>query len=391
MPLPDLDPRELDAILAWLRAPRITAANLAAASAQAGSAEAALAAGPRLWRAAGIDPGNDRFLAAPDRAAIAADRSWLADPQHHLLLAGTPAWPPQLDDLADVPAGLWVAGQPDALWLPQVAVVGARAATHAGREIAAEFAERLATVGLVVTSGLADGIDTAAHQATIAVGGVTIAVCGTGLDSVYPPRNADLATRIAARGAVVSEFALGRPPLPEHFPRRNRIIAALALGTVVIEAGLRSGSLITARLAAECGREVMAVPGSIRNPRAQGCHRLIRQGAALVETPDEVIELLAPSLARLRAAVDLQAPPFAATDSPTSDCSDPACAIVLDALGDDPAGIDLIVARTGLTAAAVSSMLQSLELDELVARLPGGLHVRNRRPSPRNAVSRGRG
>jgi DNA processing protein len=391
MTLPALDDRELDATLAWLRAPRITAATLAAATAMAGSAHAALAAGASLWRAAGIDPGNDRFLAAPDRDAIASDRIWLADPRHHLVLAGTSGWPPQLDDLTDPPAGLWVVGQADALWLPQVAVVGARAASHAGREIAAEFAERLATVGLVVTSGLADGIDTAAHQATIAVGGVTIAVCGTGLDTVYPPRNAELATRIGARGAVVSEFALGRPPLPEHFPRRNRIIAALALGTVVIEAGLRSGSLITARLAAECGREVMAVPGSIRNPRAQGCHRLIRQGAALVESPDEVIELLAPALARLRATLDLQATPAEAPVDPTAGCSDPAAATLLDALGDDAAGIDLLVARTGLTAAAVSSMLQALELDGLVARLPGGLHVRNRRPSPRNAVSRGRG
>lgn len=391
MTLPDLDDRELDATFAWLRAPRITATQLATATAQAGSAQAALAAGPPLWRAVGIDPGNDRFLTAPDRDAIATDRTWLADPSHHLLLAGTPGWPPQLDDLADPPAGLWVVGQADALWLPQVAVVGARAASHAGREIAAEFAERLASVGLVVTSGLADGIDTAAHQATIAVGGITIAVCGTGLDTVYPPRNADLAARIAARGALVSEFALGRPPLPEHFPRRNRIIAALALGTLVVEAGLRSGSLITARLAAECGREVMAVPGSIRNPRAQGCHRLIRQGAALVETPDEVVELLAPALARLRATLDLDAPPVEAPGVQTADCSDPQGAALLDALGDDAAGIDLLVARTGLTAAAVSSMLQALELDGLVARLPGGLHVRNRRPPSRNAVSRGRG
>ncbi len=391
MPLPDLDPRELDATLVWLRAPRVTAAHLAAAIARSGSAQAALAAGPPLWRTVGIDAGNNRFLSEPDRAAIQADRSWLAEPHHHLLLPGTPAWPPQLNDLADVPAGLWVAGQCDALWLPQVAVVGARAATHAGREIAAEFAERLAHVGLVITSGLAEGIDTAAHQAAIAAGGITVAVCGTGLDGVYPARNTELAKRITARGALVSEFPLGRPPLPEHFPRRNRIIAALTLGTVVIEAGLRSGALITARHAAECGREVMAVPGSIRNPRAQGCHRLIRQGAALVETPDEVIELLAPSLKRLRAEVEAQAMPVNASVDPTVECSDPASVGLLDALGDDAASIDLLVARTGLTAAAVSSMLQTLELDGLIARLPGGLHVRKRRPSPQNAVSCGRG
>lgn len=388
MPLPALPDDELEALLVWLRAPRLTATQLRAAVAAAGSLRAALAAGPGLWRRAGIDACNHRFLAHPDRAALAADRAWLRAPRHHLLLADSPQWPPQLAELEDAPAALFVVGQPDAAWLPQVAIVGARAATHAGRELAAEFAEALARAGLVVTSGIAAGIDTAAHAATLEAGGITLAVCGTGLDRTYPARNAGLAERIAGRGALLSEFALGRPPLPEHFPRRNRIIAALALGTVVVEAGLRSGSLITARRAGELGREVMAVPGPVRSPRSRGCHQLIRDGAALVEGPGDVLALLAPALARLRVAIDAQAGPPSVQ---TAHCDDPAQRALLDALGEEAVDIDRLALRTGLTAAALSSMLQALELEGLVARMPGGLLVRNRRPTPRNAVSRGRG
>ena len=304
----------------------------------------------------------------------------LHDPDYPALLRRTPG-PPRL---------LHVAGDPALLWHPGVAIVGSRGPTAGGRETAHEFARVLAASGLSVISGLAAGIDTAAHEGALAAGGRTIAVVATGVDIPYPSRNAALRTRIAAEGAIVSEHPPGTPARPGQFPRRNRIIAGLALGTLVVEAAHRSGALITARLAADAGREVFAIPGSIHNPRARGCHRLIRQGAALVETPQEVIEALAPvaeGLAeslRVRLASGMQPEgraPFATTQNALEErrgralpalasphsvsdvTDDPDYKKLWRALGHDPTGMDALVSRTGLTAATLSSMLLLMELD----------------------------
>jgi len=251
-----------------------------------------------------------------------------------------------------------------------VAVVGSRGATPGGRDNARDFARAFAASGLVVASGMAAGIDTAAHLATLDAKGRTVAVLGTGPDVPYPRANTDLHARIAATGAIVSEYLPGTEPVPFHFPSRNRILAGLSVATVVIEAAERSGALITARLAAEAGREVYAVPGSIHNPLARGCHRLIRDGAALVGSPQDVIEALAPQIAAL--AQDLRrqlgAPihpaQAAEADAPRGpEGRDPDYQNLWNALGHDPSAMDQLVQRTGLTAAAVSSMLLLMELD----------------------------
>jgi DNA processing protein len=252
--------------------------------------------------------------------------------------------------------------------------VGSRNASPAGLATARDFAATLARAGLCIVSGLATGIDSAAHAAALDAGGRTVAVCATGLDIVYPASNAALARRIRAQGALVSEFALGVEARAHHFPRRNRIIAALSLGTLVVEAGLRSGSLITARLATENGRDVFAIPGSIHHPLARGCHRLIRDGAKLVESAAEVLEELAPMLGALRFELD---PAVAASsrepeDSASARLGEPDYARLLAALGHDSLGVDELVARTALAASAVASMLSILELEEVVSSCPGG-------------------
>jgi DNA processing protein len=259
-----------------------------------------------------------------------------------------------------------------------VAVVGSRSPTPAGRENARDFARALAASGLAVVSGLAAGVDSAAHHAALEAGGLTVAVLGTGVDVPYPRSNAALHARIAEAGAVVSEYLPGTEPAQFHFPARNRIIAGLALGTLVIEAAERSGALITARLATESAREVFAVPGSIHNPLARGCHRLIRDGAGLVESASEVIAALAPQAAllagdlRSRLQAPIQEARQAADEAaPGSGRDDPDYQNLWNALGHDPSAMDQLVERTGLTAAAVSSMLLLMELDGRVVSQHG--------------------
>jgi DNA processing protein len=238
-----------------------------------------------------------------------------------------------------------------------------------GLDHARQFAHALAQAGLVVTSGLALGIDGAAHRGALDAQGATIAVCGTGLDRVYPARHRALAHEIAEHGALVSEFLLGTPPEAEHFPIRNRLISGLALGTLVVEAALKSGSLITARLANEQGREVFAIPGSIHSPQARGCHALIRQGAKLVETAQDIVEELG-ALASF--ALTQTSPAEDATVKDMMGELPKAAHRTLDSLGFDPATFDELVERSGLTASDVSSMLVVLELKGLVASIPGG-------------------
>jgi DNA protecting protein DprA len=274
------------------------------------------------------------------------------------------------------PLALFVDGEPALAWHPAVAVVGSRSPSPGGRDHARDFAAQLAASGLSVASGLASGVDAAAHQAALArADGITVAVIGTGPDLAYPRHHAGLQARIAERGAVLSEYLPGTGPRSGHFPARNRILAGLALGTVVIEAAERSGALITARLAAEAGREVFALPGSIHNPMARGCHRLIRDGVQLVESPEEIVQTLAPVAA---ARLGLADPPCRPHPLPGAG---PRAGLrptgrtdyqrLWNALGYDPTGMDSLIERTGLTAATLSSMLLVMELEGRVLATHG--------------------
>jgi DNA processing protein len=372
---------ETDELRAWLvalRTPGLGPGGLREALAAAdGRINAALA---RLRRqVATLGEGAAAWLDAPDEARLAADLAWLAEPGHRLLRCTEADFPPLLEVIPQPPAALFVAGDAGLLLHPQVAIVGARGASPAGLKHARGFARTLALAGYTVTSGMADGIDGAAHEAALEAGAATIAVVGTGPDRVYPRKHHALAQRIAAQGALVSEFPPGTAARADHFPRRNRIISGLALGTVVVEAGLQSGSLITARLAAEQGREVFALPGSIANPLARGCHRLIRDGARLVEEPAEVAEALAPAARALGVELaERLARPGAAVQAREDGGwrDDPDYRRLLDALGHDPATLDELVRRSGLATAALSSMLLMLELEGGVAGLPGNRYQR---------------
>ncbi len=323
-----------------------------------------------------LTPRQLRELAAPDWSAVATDVAWLEGPNRSLLTWGCESYPGPLKEIPDPPLVLFVEGDASTLQRHQVAMVGSRHATPAGREIAAELAADLVGAGWSVTSGLARGIDAAAHRGALAAGGPTVAVAAHGLDIVYPREHRTLAHEIAACGALVSEFALGVAPRPAHFPRRNRLISGMSAGVVVVEAAHRSGSLITARLAGEQGREVFAVPGATRNPVARGCHRLLRDGAKLVESVEDVLEELRhygverPAPGRSGE----QASPKGA-HSPSSLASDPDARKLLASLDFDATSFDTVVDRTGLTPAAVSSMLLALELQGHVRSAPGGMYA----------------
>jgi len=342
----------------------------------AGSARAACEAGASAWREAGLERAQCQALATPFSPDDALLR-WLdGGPERHVLGWNDADYPSLLREIHEPPLALFVAGDPARLWHPALAVVGSRVPSAGGRENARAFAAHLVRSGLAITSGLAAGIDGAAHRAALDAGGLTVAVLGTGIDEPYPRQHVPLYHEIASVGAVVSEYPPGTPVRRGQFPARNRIIAGLSLGTLVVEAASRSGALITARLASEAGREVFAIPGSIHNPMARGCHRLIRQGAALVEEPAEVTDVLAPLAARLGQALRQRlsgdhATPIA--DSPTSAriAPDPQLKRLWRALGHDPVGLDQLVERTGLTAPALSSMLLMMELDGRVMAVHG--------------------
>jgi DNA processing protein len=317
-------------------------------------------------------------LRQPEAARLQADLAWLANPGCRLLGWQHPDYPALLRRVAAPPAVLFVAGDTDLLWHPQVAMVGSRRPSAGGRERSRQFARAFAGAGWAVTSGLAEGIDTAAHEGALSAGR-TVAVVGTGLDIAYPAANAGLMARIAAAGAVVSEHPPGTPALPNHFPSRNRIIAGLSLGTLVVEAAQRSGALISARLAAEAGREVFALPGSVDNPMARGCHRLIREGAALVESPREVVEALGAVAGDLAEALRGRLSEDPGSPVGQSSGGQPGMAEhhnrLWSALGHDPTGMDVLAERTGLTVADLSSMLLLMELDGRVVA-DNGRYVR---------------
>ena len=295
------------------------------------------------------------YFRNPDWSAIEPDLAWLAtSPRNHIITLHDASYPLLLKEIADPPLVLFVHGDPAVLNRPQIAMVGSRNPTPQGLDNSHAFAQSFAQTGLTITSGLALGIDAACHEGALAGHGHTIGVMGTGLDRVYPKRHHALAHEIAVQGALISEFPPGTPPLKENFPRRNRIISGLSLGTLVVEASVNSGSLITARCAADQGREVFAIPGSIHNPLARGCHALIRQGAKLVESANDVLEELHASLPLLPHTEGL--PGVAAVSL------SPEQQTVLEKLGFEPTSIDRIVERTALTADVVSSILLLLEL-----------------------------
>jgi DNA processing protein len=350
------------------RTPALNAGHLQGLLDAAGG-ELQRALGARVTQGVELPPATQQFLASPDEQAIDADLAWLAAGGARIVLCCDPEYPPLLRQMAGAPAALYVQGSVAALSSPQLAMVGSRSPTPSGRATAREFASWFARAGLTVTSGLAVGIDAASHEGALAGGGETIAVYATGLDRVYPAEHAALAQRIRAQGALVSEFPPRTPPLRGHFPRRNRIIAGLSLGTLVVEAARHSGSLITARHAVEAGREVFAIPGSIHSPLARGCHQLIKTGAKLVEEAADVLSELHFSVRK--EAVTVQQP-----ESRNPRALDKEYEMLLDALGFEPATIDVLVARTHLPGESVASMLLILELEGRVAALPGGRYGR---------------
>jgi len=354
-------------LAAWLRlerthgiGPRAAAALLAAF----GSPDAIFEADfPALSRH--VSPAQARALlqpVSPDTARLVeATGRWLDQPGRRLLALGQPGYPALLANIHDPPMLLYINGRMELLNTPALAIVGSRNASAQGKANAQAFAEALSLAGVAIVSGLALGVDAAAHEGALRGPGSTVAVVGTGPDLVYPAANRALAARIAQDGCIVSEYPVGMPPLPSNFPKRNRIISGLAAGVLVVEAAAQSGSLITARQAAEQGREVFAIPGSIHAALSKGCHELIREGAKLVDTAQDVLEAM-----QLSPLVRAHAPPVAPSGKGSDDP-------LLAALGHDPVEPDTLLARVGGTPGELSTRLLLLELDGLLERLPGGL------------------
>jgi len=294
-------------------------------------------------------------------------KKWLEDSAHQIIERGADDYPELFEQIQDPPSLLYVNGDPDVLHLPAIAIVGSRNPTQGGARNAFEFARYLGSIGFCIVSGLAEGIDTAAHRGALDAGAKTVAFLGHGVDRVYPASNRDLAHEIAGNGALVSEFPLGTHPHRSLFPQRNRLISGLSLGTLVVEAARRSGSLITARLAGEQGREIFALPGSIHNPLARGCHELIRQGAKLVETADDIVAELAPLATHVQ-----QNTLESTTKTRPATIADAQYLLLKKCLGHDPISVDELAENSGLTIEEVSSMLLILELEGEVESLSGG-------------------
>ena len=299
------------------------------------------------------------------------DLAWLEAPNHHIIDVESADFPELLQQIPGPPALLYVVGNLDALHLPALAVVGSRNPTRGGIQNAYEFSSHLARSGFCIVSGLAHGIDTAAHDGALDAGATTVAFLGHGIDRVYPAENRELAHRIAEEGALCSEYPLGSPPRRRHFPQRNRLISGLSLGTLVVEAARRSGSLISARLAAEQGREIFAIPGSIHNPLSRGCHQLIKQGAKLVDSAEDIVSELGPLVGHLMQNAEIATP-----DAPLAAPFDNDYETLLATLSYDPASADQLAEHSGLTIDQVSSMLLILELEGKIQVQAGGRYSR---------------
>lgn len=371
----------------WLtivNAPSIGGASLIGLIESMGGVAAVVAASLRDLTRHGVPNATAAAITNPDQAAIEAGEQWLSMPGHHLLCWDSEDYPALLRRIDGPPAALFVDGDPTCLWQPQIAVIGSRNPTAGGLDHARDFATTLARQGMTITSGLASGIDSEAHTAALDAGAMTIAVNGTGLDIVYPASSRELAERIRAQGAMISELPLGSPPRRQHFPSRNRIISGLSLAVLVVEAGLNSGSLITARKAAEQGRDVFALPGSLHNPMAKGCHRLIREGARLVETTADILQELGPVAAELqmeiRQRLAQSEQPVKAVKRPADDVhrllEDSDYSAIWQVLGFDPKPVDTIIEQSGLSAREVSSMLLMMELKGMVKKQDNGRFFR---------------
>ncbi len=352
--------------LAWLRSD-----ELHGLVEHFGTTDDACTASAAALESAGLAGDKAHRIAEPDRAAVDAILDWVERSDQTLLMMGDADYPSLLAGIKDPPLCVYVKGDVKTLALPSLAIVGSRNPTQGGMRTAHDFAHHLAGIGFTVTSGLAEGIDAMAHEGALDASGKTVAVMGTGIDRVYPARHHELAHRISASGALITEYPPGTAPRRQHFPERNRIITGLALGTLVVEAARQSGSLISARLAAEQGREVFAIPGSIHNALARGCHRLIREGAKLVETADDILNELAPLASHLlnehHAGTEFEKEADPGTDEHQN---------LLNAMGYDPVTVDELLPRSGLTIAELSSMLLILELEGRIEKLPGGRYAR---------------
>src|SRR5579859_291577 len=367
---------ENDDLLAWAtlaRAPGLDLAGLSAALDRLGSARALVGASEAGWDGAALSPETRAFLSSPSAIPGMRERHWLDSAGHYLIPFTDPHFPPLLLSIPGCPIALYVSGNLGALAEPQLAIVGSRNPTAQGRETAFELAEHLGGRGLGVTSGVAEGIDACAHLGALRAQAITLGVLGAGIDVIYPLCNRPLYQDIERHGALVTEFAPGTPPRRGNFPQRNRIIAGLSLGTLVFEAARRSGSLITAHLANDYGREVFAVPGSIRSPLSRGCHQLIKGGAKLTETADDILAEL-----NFSAFFANDLGPAAAAPQQLRGVAglDKDHKILLDALGFDPVDLDKLTVRTGFKPEAVSSMMLILELEGHVQAAPGGRYSR---------------
>lgn len=318
----------------------------------------------------GFSPVQVGYLQNPDWDPVEQALAWLQEEPHHQIISlADEHYPSLLKEIRDAPPILYAIGRIELLNSPQIAIVGSRNCTPGGADTAHAFAQYLSRTGLTITSGLALGIDKHAHLGALAGTGNTIAVIGTGIDRIYPSRNQQLAHQVAAQGLVVSEFPLGTKPHSANFPKRNRIISGLSVAILVVEATLKSGSLITARQGLEQGREVFAIPGSIHNPQAKGCHHLIRSGAKLVDQAADIIDDIGSLLGYVAENV-------ASSDGSEQDLLEQEYHDLLELMGYDPVSLDTLVERSGLTIEQLSSMLLILELNDFIQPAPGGLYLR---------------
>ncbi len=362
-------------LIHWLKlhhAPGLGPAGVQKLLKQFGNAGKTCDAGQSALLAAGAPEQAIEFLTQTEPGeSIEAELRWAEQPGHHIVTFSDNDYPSLLKNISDPPCVLYIRGNKQLLSEPQLAIVGSRNPTHGGQETAYRFAEHLSKAGLLITSGLATGIDSAAHRGALAASAPTIAVMATGADHIYPSGNTRLAEQILQQGALITEMPLGTRALPRLFPRRNRIISGLSLGTLVVEAALRSGSLISARLASEQAREVFAIPGSIHNPLARGCHQLLKSGAKLVESVQDILEELAPQLHGLIADDAIQPQPESTGSTLDREYQD-----LLNVIDYAPLSVDHIVERSGLSAQEVASMLLILELKGYIRTEPGGCYNR---------------
>lgn len=371
MPTTHERPEDAELWVALSLIPGLGSATLCQLLSRFGSPEAIFSANVSQLREVVSEAISSAISQGIDESAVAPTMRWLNDEQNHLITLADAHYPTLLLETTNPPALLYAKGNLKLLQFTSIAMVGSRHATPQGEKNAEDFAEQLCRHGLCVVSGMALGIDGAAHRGALKANGATIAVVGTGLDIVYPAKHRDLAHQIVQKGLMISEFALGTPSKAQNFPRRNRIISGLSIGCLVVEANMDSGSLITARLAAEQGRDVFAIPGSIHSPVAKGCHLLIKQGAKLVESTDDILNEIAPQL-----LVGCLQPNSPKGLLPERAITSPEASTVLACMGFDPVDYEHLMTVTNLTAHALSTMLTLLELEGKVATVHGGKYQR---------------